>query len=350
MSRATVDLQTVRFFLGYGLIFFFQHVLTIVSVTVVLFFVDWRLALIALAITPLIVGVAYRYSHVSHPVLRDVQQKLADVATVAEESIVGVHVVKSFAQEDRRQAQFERASGAVFDATVRANRQRAIYVPLLSFLPLLAQAAVLLAAGRMVVSGVADAERLLRLQPAARDAGRAAAHARHVDRPGAARDRVGRADLRGDRRAGGGRRPPRRGRARRTAPGAIRFERVSFAYDEGRPVLHEIDLEIAAGRTVALIGHTGLGQDDARLARAALLRRDRGPRARRRRRRARRDAALAAARDRRHLAGSVPLLGDRPREHRLRRPRRHRRAGRPGGGAPRRRTSSSRSCRTATTR
>ena len=61
--------------------------------------------------------------------------------------------MKAFAQEDRRQAQFERASGAVFDATVRAFRQRAIYVPLLSFLPLLAQGAVLLAAGRMVVSG-----------------------------------------------------------------------------------------------------------------------------------------------------------------------------------------------------
>ena len=101
MSRATVDLQTIRFFLGYGLIFFAQHVITIVCVTVVLFFYDWQLALIALAITPLLVGVAYRYSHVSHPVLRDVQQKLADVATVSEESIVGVHVVKSFAQEEQ---------------------------------------------------------------------------------------------------------------------------------------------------------------------------------------------------------------------------------------------------------
>src|SRR6186713_3284984 len=120
---------------------------------VVLFVIEWRLALIALAITPLIVAVAYRYSHVSHPVLRDVQQKLGDVATVTEESIVGVHVVKSFAQEERRQVLFARASGSVFDATVRAFRQRALYVPLLSFLPMLAQAAVLLAAGRLVVSG-----------------------------------------------------------------------------------------------------------------------------------------------------------------------------------------------------
>ncbi len=97
MSRATIDLQGVRFFLGYGLIFFFQNILTVLSVTAVLFFVEWRLALIALAVVPLLVALAYRYSRIAHPTLRDVQQKLADVATVAQENIVGVHVVKAFA-------------------------------------------------------------------------------------------------------------------------------------------------------------------------------------------------------------------------------------------------------------
>ena len=94
MSRATIDLQSVRFFLGYGLIFFAQHIVTIMVVTAVLFVYSWQLALVALAITPAIALTAYRYSRVSHPVLRDVQQTLADVATVAEESIAGVHVVK----------------------------------------------------------------------------------------------------------------------------------------------------------------------------------------------------------------------------------------------------------------
>src|SRR6266498_4915581 len=153
MSRATVDLQTVRFFLGYGLIFFFQHVLTLVGVTAVMFWYDWRLALIALAITPILIGLAYRYSHVAHPLMRDVQQKMADVATVAEENIVGVHVVKSFAQEQAEQRKFEERSEAVFRQSVAANRQRALYVPLLSFLPLLAQGTVLLVGGRMVIDG-----------------------------------------------------------------------------------------------------------------------------------------------------------------------------------------------------
>ena len=128
MSRATVDLQSVRFFLGFGLIFFFQHALTVVSVMVVLFVVEWRLALIALAITPVIVAVAYRYSHVSHLVLREVQQKLGDVATVTEESIVGVHVVKAFAQEERRQAH-PSAPRAPSSSRPCAPSASALYVP-----------------------------------------------------------------------------------------------------------------------------------------------------------------------------------------------------------------------------
>src|SRR5262245_2600727 len=58
MSRATIDLQSVRFFLGYGLIFFAQHVVTVVVVTIVLFVYSWELALVALAITPAIVYTA----------------------------------------------------------------------------------------------------------------------------------------------------------------------------------------------------------------------------------------------------------------------------------------------------
>ena len=60
------------------------------------------------------VALAYLYSRVSHPVLRDVQQKMADVATVAEENIVGVHVVKAFAQEQAEQEKFEGRSEALF--------------------------------------------------------------------------------------------------------------------------------------------------------------------------------------------------------------------------------------------
>jgi ABC-type multidrug transport system fused ATPase/permease subunit len=259
MSRATVDLQSVRFFLGYGLIFFFQHVLTIVGVTVVMFILDWRLALAATAITPLIVLVAYRYSSISHPVLRDVQQKMADVATVAEETIVGVHVVKSFAQEPTEAAKFADRSEAVFGRSVDANRQRALYVPLLSFLPLVAQAIVLLSGGRMVVNGslglgafitfnvlvVMLVMPLRMLGMWIGQAQRATASGERIfevmDEPEDVSDRPDAIDLPG-------------------GDGLVRFERVSFGYDERRPVLQAIELELEPGKTVALIGHTGSGK------------------------------------------------------------------------------------------
>jgi len=259
MSRATVDLQNVRFFLGYGLIFLTQHVLTVLGVTAILFVYDWELALIALAITPVLVTVAWRYSHVSHPVLRDVQQRIADMTTVAEESIVGVNVVKAFAQEPAQEAKFRARTEAIFRQSVRATRQQALYLPLLSFLPLIAQGAVLIEGGRRVVGGelligqfVAFNVYLFMLVFPLRMLGmwigqiqRATASGERIfevlDEPEDIRERPGARDL----PAGGGR---------------IAFEGVTFGYDTERPVLHGIDLEIEPGRVVALIGHTGSGK------------------------------------------------------------------------------------------
>ncbi len=259
MSRATVDLQTVRFFLGYGLIFFFQNVLTLVGAMAVMFFVNWKLTLVALWIAPLLIGLAYRYSHVSHPLLRDVQQKMADVATVAEENIVGVHVVKSFAQERAEQEKFERSSEAVFRQSIAANRQRALYVPLLSFLPLLAQGAVLLVGGRMVIDHTLSLSAffsfnilvLMLVMPLRMlgmwigQAQRATASGERIfevmDEPEEVADRPEAKEL-----------PP--------GPGRVVYDRVEFEYAPGRPVLRGIDLQLEAGSTTALIGHTGAGK------------------------------------------------------------------------------------------
>jgi ABC-type multidrug transport system fused ATPase/permease subunit len=259
MSRATVDLQGVRFFLGYGLIFFAQNLFTIVGATAIMFWTEWRLALVALAITPVLIALAYRYSSVSHPVLRDVQQKMADVATVAEENIVGVHVVKSFAQEEQEAQKFDRRSEAVFRRTIDANKQRSLYVPLLAFIPLLAQGAILLVGGWMVVHdqltvGEFFAFNLyvsLLIMPLRMlgmwigQSQRATASGERIfqvlDEPEEISDRPGAIEL-----------PPGEGR--------VEFDGVTFGYDPTRPVLHELDLEIAPGRNVALIGHTGSGK------------------------------------------------------------------------------------------
>jgi ATP-binding cassette subfamily B protein len=259
MSRATVDLQAVRFFLGYGLIFFGQHILTIVAVTAIVFVYDWQLALVALAITPLLAAIAFVYSRASHPILKDVQQRMGDMTTTAEENIVGVNVVKAFAQEPREREKFSRRSEAVFDQSIRATRLRAFYAPLMSFLPLLTQAAVLLVGGRKVVSGelqlgdfIAFNVYVLMLVQPLRMLGywisefqRAIASGERIfevlDEPEEIVERPDALPL-----------PAGEGR--------LQFEHVSFGYDPERPVLRDIDLDLEAGSTVALIGHTGSGK------------------------------------------------------------------------------------------
>jgi ATP-binding cassette subfamily B protein len=259
MSRATVDLQSVRFFLGYGLIFFSQHVLTVLAVTTIVFVLDWQLALVALAITPVLVVVAYVYSTRSHPILRDVQQRLADMTTVAEEDIVGVNVVKAFAQEPREERRFAARAEAVFAKSLEATRQQSYYVPLMSFLPLLAQASVLLIGGHQVVSGslslgdfVAFNVYVLMLVMPLRMLGmwiglsqRAIASGERIfqvlDEPEGIVEAADAVPL----PEGGGR---------------LAFEDVVFGYDPERPVLADLDLEIEPGRTVALIGQTGSGK------------------------------------------------------------------------------------------
>ena len=184
---------------------------------------------------------------------------MADVATVAEENIVGVHVVKAFAQEGAEQNKFARRSEDVFGRSVEANRQRALYVPLLSFLPLIAQAAVLLLGGRMVTNGSLSFGQfvsfnifVVMLVMPLRMLGmwigqmqRATASGERIfeviDEPEMITEKPDAIEC-----------PPGDGR--------VRFEGVSFEYAPGRRVLEDIDLELEPGRTVALIGHTGSGK------------------------------------------------------------------------------------------
>ena len=99
MSRATVDLQAVRFFLGYGLVFILQSALTIVLAGVAMIVINPELGLIALVPVPFVVVIAQRYGRRARPAIQEVQQRIAELTADAEENISGVRVVKSFARE-----------------------------------------------------------------------------------------------------------------------------------------------------------------------------------------------------------------------------------------------------------
>ena len=259
LSRATADVTAIRTFLGYGLIFMTQYVVLVLAVIVLLIWTSPILALAAFVLAPVMVWASMRYSRQSYPVLRDVQQRVADVTTQAEEAIVGVRVVKAFAQESREVDRFRDRSEAVFHRQVDATRLQATYQPLLDLVPQLGVAIVLFAGGLAVTSGsltiggfFAFNLYLAMLVMPLRMLGMWVGQ---VQRAVASGSRV--FELLDE--------EPKIVPSAHPVPlpagaGELRFEGVRFGYDPARPVLDGIDLDLPAGRTLALIGATGAGK------------------------------------------------------------------------------------------
>ena len=259
MSRATVDLQAVRFFLGYGLIFIMQSALTIVIASAVMFAVDADLAAVSLAPMPVVIWVAFRYGRRNRPASQEVQQRIAELTAEAEENVSGVRVVKAFAQEQRQLWRFRHAVKRVFDQSLVTARLRAFYSPLLGFLPQLGLAALLLVGGRQAIRGsitvgdfVAFYGYVLMLTSPMRMLGIALGMAQRAVASGArvfeVLDREPRLTAPLDAPglpAGGGR---------------VELRGVTFGYGHGDPVLRDIDLDVEPGRTVAVVGPTGSGK------------------------------------------------------------------------------------------
>ena len=259
MSRATVDLQSIRFFLGYGLIFITQNLLTIALASAVMFVLEPWLALVALAPAPFVVYAASRYNRVSRPAVQEVQQRIAELTAEAEENVSGIRIVKAFAREEHQLHRFRRAVSRVFDQSIYSTRLQAFYSPLLGFLPQLGIALVLLIGGRQVIAGnlslgdfTAFYTYVAMLAGPMRMLGMTLGMAQRAIASGnrlfEILDREPQIESPADAPplpAGGGR---------------VEMYGVTLRYDGAAPALTDIDLAIEAGRTVALVGPSGAGK------------------------------------------------------------------------------------------
>jgi ATP-binding cassette subfamily B protein len=260
MSRATVDLQAVRFFLGYGLVMIMQSALTLVLAAAAMFFVDPVLAAISLVPVPFVVVIATRYGRRARPAQQAVQQRLAELTANAEESIGGVRVVKAFAREDRQLERFAGTTGRVFDQSMRSTRLTAFYQPFIAFLPQIGLACVLLIGGRRVIAGnmtlgefAAFYTYLLMLLVPMRSLGMSLGLSQRATASGARLfeilDRAPQIVAKPDARplpAGNGR---------------VELRDVTFGYEGApEPTLRDISFTVDAGTTVALVGGTGSGK------------------------------------------------------------------------------------------
>jgi ABC-type multidrug transport system fused ATPase/permease subunit len=259
MSRATVDLQSIRFFLGYGLIFITQNLLTIVLASAVMFALEPWLALLALAPAPFVVYAASRYNRVSRPAVQEVQQRLAELTAEAEENVSGIRIVKAFAREEHQLHRFRRAVGRVFDQSIYSTRLQAFFSPLLGLLPQLGIALVLLIGGRQVIAGN------LSLGDFTAFYTYVAMLAGPMRMLGMTLGMAQRAIASGNRLFEILDRDPQIESPPDAPPlpkggGRVEMSGVTLRYDGAAPALTGIDLEIEAGRTVALVGPSGSGK------------------------------------------------------------------------------------------
>ena len=259
MSRATVDLQSIRFFLGYGLIWVSQSILTIVFVAVAMFVIDPLLAVLALAPVPFLIATATRYSRRNRPAEQEVQQRVGELTAGAEESVSGIRIVKAFARERHMLDRFNQAVDRVFDQSMISTRLQAFYTPLMGFLPTIGIGVVLLVGGNQVINGslsigdfTAFNAYLILLSGPVRWLGMSLSMAQRavasgnrmfeiLDREPTMTSPPGAPEL-----------PP--------GGGQVSIERVTLRYDGGGPSLSGIDLEVKPGRTVALVGPTASGK------------------------------------------------------------------------------------------
>jgi ABC-type multidrug transport system fused ATPase/permease subunit len=260
MSRATVDLQSVRFFLGYGLVFIAQSVVTILLAAVAMFALQPDLAAISLAPVPFVVLIANRYGHRSRPAMQEAQQRIAELTADAEESVSGVRVVKAFAQEERQLERFAHSVQRVFDQQILATRIQAFYNPLISFLPNLGLAAILWFGGRRVIDGslslgafTAFYAYLLMLISPMRTLGYMLGAAQRSTASGARIFQVLDREPRIESAPGA---PPLP-----EGGGAVSLRGVGLTFEGAtHPALSDIDLDVPAGQIVALVGAMGSGK------------------------------------------------------------------------------------------
>jgi ABC-type multidrug transport system fused ATPase/permease subunit len=209
---------------------------------------------------PIVVFVAARYGRHSRPALQELQQRIAELTADVEENIGGVRVVKSFAREDRQLERFRGRVGRVWDQAMVTTRLQAFYNPFIGFLPQLGLAAILFYGGRQVIDGrltvgefSAFYAYLLMLLSPMRTLGISLGLAQRATAAGARIYQILDREPRIASAPGAPALPP--------GSGHVELRGVTLRYEgASRAALHDVDLDIPAGTTVALVGATGSGK------------------------------------------------------------------------------------------
>jgi ATP-binding cassette, subfamily B, bacterial len=257
LTRLTGDVNMLRELMVGTLLSVLGEGTILIGFVVVMFLVEWRVALVALLVVPFVFGFTTFYSHRIRTATRKQRRREGELAARLHEALAAIHIVQLFGREDDEEERLRSLNDRSFRSGVRATRLEAKLNRTVEVSIAAATAAALWFGATQVVAGRLTPGELIvfvvylqgfyrplrRISRVAQRAAKASVCAERVttllEREPDLRD--GEIQL-------------------RTCAGRIAYEGVSFEYAPGAPVLHDVDLSIAPGQTVALVGSTGSGK------------------------------------------------------------------------------------------
>lgn len=259
ISRMVQDTSLIQSTVLTGLMEFLGNVLFLAGILVMLFVLNWRLALFTLIVIPALLGAARVFGHEIQRISLRAQAQIADLASLLRQTFSGARIIRAFTQEAREIERFGRRNERAFQENLRIGQLIATQFPVVSLLTALGLVAVVWQGGRLVAGGTMTAGTLIaflvyaaltiepamtisRFYGAARQGLAALERIREVlDVPEAVRDLPGAREL------------PH-------ISGEVAFHHVSFSYEPPHHVLHDITLKVRPGERVALVGPSGAGK------------------------------------------------------------------------------------------
>ncbi len=259
MSRATQDVENIRIFVNMGAIRLFYIILLLLVALVGMFAIHWQLALVSLVTIPIIAWRSIVTSRKLRPLWLQIQQNQAEMTQVAEEGLSGIRVVKAFAREEYEAEKFARRAARQRDLNYEQARIQAVHAPLMTALSIFQQGLTVGFGSWLIAKGSLQPGALLTfvlwlnlMQLPVRSLGwiinifaRASSAAERVfeliDAESEVKEKPNAIVL-------------------RDVKGHVRFESVSFSYNNVSPVLEDITIDAPPGKIVALLGPAGSGK------------------------------------------------------------------------------------------
>ncbi|TAH64652.1 MAG: ABC transporter ATP-binding protein [Anaerolineaceae bacterium] len=258
MSRQTGDMEAIRHFVAYVIYSVYENILLFVIALVMIFIVDYRLAICMIAVMPLTVYVTYKQLKTVKPAFHNIRRHFSSLNTFVQENVSGNRVVKAFAKEDYEITKFNRENDGYRDAELNASKIWKKYVPVFEFLANALTVILYLVGGIMVVNGSMSLGKLvtvsgylwmlnLPLRQAgwlANDYQRFVTSVEKVYSTISIEPTI---------------KEPDEAVIRKRFKGDIVFSKVSYYVGEER-ILKDINFKVQAGQTVGIIGSTGSGK------------------------------------------------------------------------------------------